>query len=317
MTSISEITEQPDTERAPCPLCGGAQTSVLYRDCNDLICRTGGKFNVVRCLGCDLVRTDARPTRETIGQYYPSFYSAFERRPQSTGARRLMRDMLRLPYVLRWGDPAPPAPSPGRVLDVGAGIGADLERLTAAGWEPWGIEPNPAAAAAAVARLGCSPHRIQVGSAEDSSYENGTFDLVLMLHVVEHLHDPAGVLSSVSRWLRPGGQAVLRCPNFDSFERRIFRSRWRGLDLPRHLVHFSRSTLEAMLREVGLVPRSFRPELQASSLVGSIQLTMTELRGSGRRLRSRPGVAAAMLPITSLLTAAGYAPTMEMVATRR
>jgi SAM-dependent methyltransferase len=250
--------------------------------------------------------------------HYPSCYSPYGKRAPSVGLRARLRDALRLPYVLRWGDPAPPLPDvPGRALDLGAGNGTDLAWLASRGWEPWGVEPDAEAATEAGKRLGRGADRVFVGQAEGASFAEESFDLILMMHVIEHLHEPRAVLEAAHRWLRPGGRIVIRCPNFDSLERRIFGRQWRGLDLPRHLFHFSRPTLEAMLQAVGYSPRAFRPELQASSLVGSLRLSAAGLRRRGEPLQARPGMASAVLPLSAALAATGYAPTMEIVADRQ
>jgi hypothetical protein len=62
----------------------------------------------------------------------------------------------------------------------------------------------------------------------------------------------------------------------------VFGPNWNGLDIPRHLNHFSRPTLRATLTEAGWKTVSIRPQLQGSSLGGSLQHSFES------RVRKRP-----------------------------
>jgi hypothetical protein len=59
------------------------------------------------------------------------------------------------------------------------------------------------------------------------------------------------VLQAASRLLAPGGKLIVTVPNIDSLAFRWFGSAWNGLDLPRHLVHFTPATLRLMLERAG------------------------------------------------------------------
>ena len=55
--------------------------------------------------------------------------------------------------------------------------------------------------------------------------------------------------------LEPSGVLVISMPNFGSWQRRLFKSRWFPLDLPRHRVHLDARALEVLLRRAGFEPR--------------------------------------------------------------
>ena len=82
--------------------------------------------------------------------------------------------------------------------------------------------------------------------------EEGTFDAVVMLQLIEHVEDPVAIARRVFALLRPGGIFVVETPNLAGFDYRLFRGRWWGhYHFPRHWNLFSRDSLERMLRGAG------------------------------------------------------------------
>jgi SAM-dependent methyltransferase len=81
------------------------------------------------------------------------------------------------------------------------------------------------------------------GSLEGAGFEPAAFDLVTLVHVVEHLPDPRATLEAAVRLLRPGGTLVLVTPNFGSLDSRLHRDDWFPLDPPRHLFLFSPASI--------------------------------------------------------------------------
>ncbi len=97
-----------------------------------------------------------------------------------------------------------------RILDVGCGTGANLEMLARFG-ETEGVDVSEEALAFCRAR---GLENVRQGAAERLPYEDGAFDLVTALDVVEHLDDDVAGLSEMRRVLRPGGRALLFVPAF-------------------------------------------------------------------------------------------------------
>lgn len=138
--------------------------------------------------------------------------------------------------------------APGsRVLELGAGDGRFVSRLTQAGFDARGVEPSEGAAAAARAR-GAPVERVTV---EELDLAAASLDAVVVWHVLEHLRDPAGTLAGIARWLRPGGRVVVACPNLASLQARIGGDRWFHQDVPRHLTHFTAIGLRLLLERSG------------------------------------------------------------------
>jgi SAM-dependent methyltransferase len=97
-----------------------------------------------------------------------------------------------------------------RILDIGCGTGANLEMLSQFG-EAEGVDVSADALAFCRQR---GLQNVRQGEAEHLPFEDGSFDLVTALDVVEHLDDDVAGLSEMRRILRPGGYALLFVPAF-------------------------------------------------------------------------------------------------------
>ena len=69
------------------------------------------------------------------------------------------------------------------------------------------------------------------------------FDVITLWHVIEHLPNLEESVSEINDLLKPGGILVVAVPNYRSYDARYYKSYWAAYDLPRHLWHFSRSSL--------------------------------------------------------------------------
>lgn len=134
---------------------------------------------------------------------------------------------------------------PGRILDVGCGLGFLLSGL-GDGWEKHGVEVSHFAAQHA-RQYGT----IFVGDLAAASYPDGYFDVVVIHHVIEHLDDPIGAILEIRRILKPGGWLVLGTPDFDSGCARRFGDKYRLLHDPTHVSLFTNESMHRFLRDHG------------------------------------------------------------------
>jgi SAM-dependent methyltransferase len=173
------------------------------------------------------------PTDAELELAYGSWYRPQEGRFSGLGDRALRS--LRGRLARRLDRIAPPGP----ILDVGAGDGALLDALAAAGRDSIGLERHSV--------------RSDIREAELSDLD-GPFAAIVFWHSLEHLRDAGSELARAARLLAPGGVIVVAMPNPASLQARAFGERWLALDLPRHLVHVPAPALLARLRELELEP---------------------------------------------------------------
>ncbi|MCS6851550.1 MAG: class I SAM-dependent methyltransferase [Gemmataceae bacterium] len=283
LVSAAPLPSPVEWEETPCLLCGGRNWSPLL-EAQDL--RVGGSgcwFRVVQCQDCGLCFTNPRPSPRSIGQFYPQDYWTRPgwraRGRRSRGWSSWRRGWPERTHLEVQGK--------GRLLDFGCGAGSFLERMRRQGWQVTGIDVSPRAVELVRRGLGLPA---VIGSLPHPDFAPASFDVITMWHSLEHVHQPLAVLRAARQLLAPGGRLLVAVPNIDSLPFRWFRAAWFGLDLPRHLIHFSPWTLQAMLEKGGFRPGPVRHVRQASWLRSSARLACAMGHGPNwlRWLRRRP-----------------------------
>ncbi len=132
----------------------------------------------------------------------------------------------------------------GTLLDVGCGRGLFLDRMRRGGWLVHGTEYDDDSALGARETYGLD---VRCGNPGEAGFPPGSFDVVTMSHVLEHLPQPAEALGQCRRLLRPGGLLVVAVPNLSSLQARAGKGDWFHLDPPHHLFHFTEEGLLALL----------------------------------------------------------------------
>lgn len=231
-----------------CVLCGSSEAVPEAAGYDFEYNTAENAFRFVRCTTCSHVYLNPRPTPADLGVIYPSSYYTL------SGPGGLVRRMQRV-WEGRKVSVYESALGPGkkRILDVGCGDGRFLQVLKDFGskdWELVGVDFDPAAVERCRAR-GLTAFAKRV---EDMTSEDGTYDAVVMLQLIEHVEDPVAITARVHALLRPGGVFVIETPNLAGWDYRLFRKRWWGhYHFPRHWNLFSTETLERMLTRAGFV----------------------------------------------------------------
>jgi 2-polyprenyl-3-methyl-5-hydroxy-6-metoxy-1,4-benzoquinol methylase len=141
-----------------------------------------------------------------------------------------------------------------RVLDVGCAAGYFLRVMRDEGHDVFGVELSAAIARHARSELG--NERIHVGTLGDlpagsPHFAAGSFDLVTMWDVVEHVADPQALLRQAHQLLKPDGTLVIETQNVDSAFAILLGRRWHHYKHEEHLYHFNPETVTKLLQQTG------------------------------------------------------------------
>lgn len=329
------------TESVACDLCDNKESHTVLTTRDRWWMEHGGteqampcdsQWTIVTCNECGLTYTNPRPTQQAIGTYYPQDYYAFaENDGGRIGLKSWVKKTLRQTRLL-WSfcqhtplsggvnDAITPEIGwipVGTFLDVGCGSGAALDAMRNFGWNTIGVELSRPAADLAK-RKG---HEIWNGDLASLECPPASVDVVNMSHVLEHLHSPTQALRRIAELLRPSGTLIVEVPNFSSIWVRVFGEKAWGLDLPRHLFHFSSESLSRLLQECGFEIMFLKLQSTPSYLLKCLQLSLQDLSTNSEymadiRLLGDAEFASAVQPLCRHLADRGEGNAIRVVARR-
>lgn len=259
-----------------------------------------GVHSVFSCTRCELGVTLPLATEAELGAFYPHTYVPHRR----TGS--LILKVAMLPAMWQRHRAVPwnrlRRVTPGNLLDVGCGRGDLASHFVRQGWRVTGTDISPEACAEASAR-GVETH---LGTLSTVTLPEGNFDAITFRHVLEHVVDPVADLRRAQAALRPGGQILITLPNYACRQRRLFRSFWFPLELPRHRHHFSPRSLTEALTQAGFAQVRTTSNTSALGLPASIQYRLFGhcVCESGWKLLAGYVASVALYPVSRLFDTA-------------
>jgi 2-polyprenyl-3-methyl-5-hydroxy-6-metoxy-1,4-benzoquinol methylase len=137
-----------------------------------------------------------------------------------------------------------------KLLDIGCGTGYFPAHMKQKGYQVAGVEVDPKAREFAKKEFGLTvytPEEFLMNKIE------GEFNVITLWHVLEHLDDFNLYLERMLGHLAPGGALVIALPNCTALDARFYKAFWAGYDVPRHLWHFTPSTLKTLAEKHGLM----------------------------------------------------------------
>ncbi len=212
---------------------------------------------VVRCTDCEAVYLNPRLNPERIvGSYAEGEDESFIAQDASRlrtfekALKRFARD-----YTL-------PLTNKTKVLDIGCAGGAFLLAAENLGLEAVGIEPNRWMCDYARTKHGLDA---RPGVLADHHFASGTFDLITLWDVIEHVPDPSFELKEISRILKPGGLLVVNYPDYRSLPARLLGKKW-PFWLSVHLTYYTPKTIQRHLAHFGFEIESIQSHWQTLEL---------------------------------------------------
>jgi len=263
-----------------CPLCQADGPVAFYRE-ND--------YRFWRCRTCRLLFLWPPPDPAFLQEHYQGYLP---------DAPRMIRrwDAAMAPVFDSAADTLQRLiPNPGRLLDVGCGFGAFLQRMQGRGFCIEGVELSGGAAELARQRTGAPIHSAPI---EEIGLER-TFNAITMFYVIEHLRRPWSTLAALRSRLNRNGVLLLRYPNTTPLLRlnRTLARRLGLMQAPSHLFDFSEAAMRRMLQQAGFgsmetrLDSNTRPSHPMARCIASVSGAFGQLlSGLSRHRLLVPGV---------------------------
>ncbi len=229
-----------DVTAGKCDLCGGGYHELLFTG-SDRLFGTPGSFQLLKCQDCGLIFVSPRPSFEEMGSYYPQ--EDYDLYGKAAGLKdRSMDELGRLlgPRKNR----IEIYQQPGKLLDIGFGDGSFLYYMKENGWDVAGVDYNERMVDLARDELGINAF---AGQLEDAGYEDGSFDVVTLWGVLEHVQSPRRTIEEISRISGEQSLLVIYTQNAAAPEARLLGPDWFIYEVPRHLYSFNRTSLARLL----------------------------------------------------------------------
>jgi 2-polyprenyl-3-methyl-5-hydroxy-6-metoxy-1,4-benzoquinol methylase len=220
-----------------CPCCGENSFTLWMRVSERS--HNHRDFELLRCSTCSHIWLGNPPTPEQLSFYYSTEYHQALQQSGDHDTKRWGRQQRVLSRYK----------TEGSILDIGCSAGGFLAHIKDGPWRLYGIEASVETAEKARRATGGN---IFAGDVMKANFAPRSFDVITCSDVLEHLYEPHAVFQKVYEWLKPGGIFYVFVPNINSWEARAFGSHWYGLDLPRHLHHYSIASLKALSKSANI-----------------------------------------------------------------
>lgn len=217
-----------------CFLCGSKSSTVIHKG-------TRGGHNaidVLRCVSCGLVRLSE--AIDDVDEFYQNsgMRDQLVETPEKTRITTRVDDERRFRFVENMIE--------GKsVLDFGCGDGGFLHRAKKIAAKIQGVELEQAM------REGLNKEGIPCSESID---ELGTFDVITLFHVLEHLEEPIAYLEKLKKHLNKDGMILIEVPNANDALLSLYNSEafadftyWHC-----HVYLYNNETLRMLVKKAGL-----------------------------------------------------------------
>ena len=237
-----------------CPACGSDHIEKLLTAID--YTATGETFEVWECKSCGMRFTQNAPIEQDAARYYqsPDYISHSDTRK---GLVNKVYHYVRAIMLRRKARLVKRATglSEGNLLDIGAGTGYFANEMKHCGFYVNAIEPDRGARETAARNFGI----VEQEPAALSKFGDGSFDVVTMWHVMEHVYRLPEEWQTIRRLLKDKGVLIVAVPNCISADAAHYKEKWAAYDVPRHLWHFSPYTMRLVAQQHGFCLEEIHP----------------------------------------------------------
>lgn len=202
------------------------------------------KFDLLYNQELDMLETYPQPKNDELGLYYESSDYI-----SHTDAKKTIIDKLyflvkkitlnqKLKLINSFNQPQK------KLLDVGCGTGDFLITCKKNNWQVTGVEPN-LNARNLIHKKNSETNRFNVFE-NINDINEAQFNIITLWHVLEHIPNLDEYISKLKCLLKTDGVLIVAVPNFKSYDASYYKQFWAAYDVPRHLWHFSKKSIEIL-----------------------------------------------------------------------
>ncbi|WP_437371649.1 class I SAM-dependent methyltransferase [Maribacter litoralis] len=138
------------------------------------------------------------------------------------------------------------------ILDIGCGTGEFLYTAKTDNWNTIGVELSTEAREIAIKK------NLTIYKSLES-LTNQKFNIITLWHVLEHLPNLDKQINLIENLLEEHGTLIIAVPNYKSHDAQYYRQYWAAYDTPRHLWHFSKTSITKIFKEHNLSVKKILP----------------------------------------------------------
>lgn len=229
-----------------CPVCNSPEIDPLLTVKDHSVSKED--FVVWQCRVCSLRFTQDVPDEDSISPYYGSPDYISHSNTNKGLMNKLYQSVRKLTLEQKAKLIIQHTKASGRILDIGAGIGAFLSVMKEKGWQIKGIEPDEGARKNAAQLFGLTLEQ----PSELYGLNPDSYDAITLWHVLEHVHQLHPYVEQLKTLLTREGKIFIAVPNYTSVDAAAYRNYWAAYDVPRHLYHFTPKAIEKLMSGHGL-----------------------------------------------------------------
>ena len=227
-----------------CPVCGSNKQEKALETKDYFLSQED--FKISKCKSCGFHFTNPRPIEAELGKYYKS-EEYISHSNSNKGLFGILYQTIRNYTLKKKYQLVSNLKDGHQILDIGCATGQFLHEFKDRGWNCTGIEPDKKARSFAK-----TEYDLKVfDSAKINDLKDHSFDVISMWHVLEHVADLNTRMLDLQRLLKENGYLFIALPNFESWDAKHYGKYWAGLDVPRHLYHFTKSDVELLFGKYG------------------------------------------------------------------
>ena len=231
----------------------------LYLTCNDYTV-SNKKFDLMYNATFDMLETSPKPTLKELPAYYES--DAYISHTDSKKSvldklyqvvkKHTLKKKLELINSFKTKNK--------NILDVGCGTGDFLMICKNNGWTVEGVEPSNNAKIIIDTKFKNDENSKFYSDLNELHVSK--YDVITLWHVLEHIPNLPEYISKLNSLLTPNGVLVIAVPNYKSYDAKYYKQFWAAYDVPRHLWHFSKKSIQLLfskeeMRVVMVKPMKF------------------------------------------------------------